>query len=309
MRAFEGPRRDPLKPKRPSWGKYEAPVAALMTAAECYDRATVPRQPACPIASTCATSRPAPRRWKAVGETEPTNARSAEPTLRKRSSDAQTPTPQSSLKLAVCRGCFTDLIMTRFAAVKHQRTVALAKEMNAAADEIVKLRNRAKWNKRDPAELRAEELQIREKFGLLEDTPLHDVTRRGARCYELRRATRGLVEQERAQRIAHRHLRQVGRALRQSRDGSLDRPISEPIRPCWLSAPQPNAAVKDRGLFRSRSPVPLFFLRGIGNGGFEHIFDRPRPPTSESLRSLGGVELLQGDELARTMSFLDVGVD
>jgi hypothetical protein len=31
---------------------------------------------------------------------------------------------------------------------------------------------------RDPAELRAEELEIREKFGLLEDTPLHDVTRR-----------------------------------------------------------------------------------------------------------------------------------
>ena len=72
--------------------------------------------------------------------------------------------------------------MTRFAAVKHQRTVALAKEMNAAADEIVKLRNQAKWNKRDPAELRAEELEIREKFGLLKDTPLHDVTRRGAHC-------------------------------------------------------------------------------------------------------------------------------
>jgi hypothetical protein len=33
--------------------------------------------------------------------------------------------------------------------------------------------------KRDPAELRAEELRIREKYGLLEDTELHDVTRRG----------------------------------------------------------------------------------------------------------------------------------
>jgi hypothetical protein len=69
--------------------------------------------------------------------------------------------------------------MTRFAAVK-QRTVALAKDMTAAADAIVKLRDHAQWNKRGPAELRAEELEIREKFGLLEDTPLHDVTRRGS---------------------------------------------------------------------------------------------------------------------------------
>jgi hypothetical protein len=52
--------------------------------------------------------------------------------------------------------------------------------MSAAADEIVKLRNHARWNNRDPAELRAEELAIREKFGLLEDTPLHEVTRRGS---------------------------------------------------------------------------------------------------------------------------------
>ena len=70
--------------------------------------------------------------------------------------------------------------MTRFAAVKHQRTVALANDMNAAADEIVKLRSRAQREKRDPADLRAEEAHIREKFGLLEDTPLHDVTRRGS---------------------------------------------------------------------------------------------------------------------------------
>ena len=46
-------------------------------------------------------------------------------------------------QVAVCSECLTDLIMTRFAAVKHQRTVALAKEMSAAADEIVKLRIRA----------------------------------------------------------------------------------------------------------------------------------------------------------------------
>jgi hypothetical protein len=65
-------------------------------------------------------------------------------------------------QVAVCSECLTDLIMTRFAAVKHQRTVALAKDMNAAADEIVKLRNHARWNERDPAELRAEELAIRE---------------------------------------------------------------------------------------------------------------------------------------------------
>jgi hypothetical protein len=65
-------------------------------------------------------------------------------------------------------------------AVKHQRTVALAEDMNAAADEIVKIRSRAQQEKRDPAALRAEELKIREKFGLLEDTPLWDVTTRGS---------------------------------------------------------------------------------------------------------------------------------
>jgi hypothetical protein len=70
--------------------------------------------------------------------------------------------------------------MARFAAVKHQRTVQLARDMTAAADEIVKLRNHGRWNNRDATELRAEELEIREKFGLLKDTPLHDVTRRGS---------------------------------------------------------------------------------------------------------------------------------
>ena len=50
----------------------------------------------------------------------------------------------------------------------------------AAADEIVKLRSCARREKRDRAELRPEELRIRAKFGLLEDTPLHDVTRRGS---------------------------------------------------------------------------------------------------------------------------------
>jgi hypothetical protein len=76
--------------------------------------------------------------------------------------------------------CLTDLITTRFAAVKHQRFVVLVKDMTSAADAIIKLRNHARWNNRDPAELRTEELAIREKFCLLEDTPLWDVTTRGS---------------------------------------------------------------------------------------------------------------------------------
>ena len=80
----------------------------------------------------------------------------------------------------VCNSCIADTIMTWFAAAKHQRTVQVAHDMNAAADEIVKLRSRTQREKRDSAELRAEELAIREKFGLLEGTPLRDVTRRGS---------------------------------------------------------------------------------------------------------------------------------
>ncbi len=49
---------------------------------------------------------------------------------------------------------------------------------SAAADEIVKRRSPVQHEKRDPAILRTEELDIREKFGLLEDRPLHDVTSR-----------------------------------------------------------------------------------------------------------------------------------
>jgi hypothetical protein len=98
--------------------------------------------------------------------------------------DAVTGCPDESgpvlWQVGVCNACIADTLMARFAAVKHQRIVALAKDMNAAADEIVKLRDHARLYQRDPAELRAEELQIREKFGLLEDTPLHDVTRRGS---------------------------------------------------------------------------------------------------------------------------------
>ena len=79
----------------------------------------------------------------------------------------------------VCDACIADTVMTRFAAVKHQRTVALAKDIGAAADDIVKLRSHARWNNRNRTELRAKELRVREKFGLLQDTPLHDVTRLG----------------------------------------------------------------------------------------------------------------------------------
>ena len=77
------------------------------------------------------------------------------------------------------------------------------------------------------------------------------------------RATRGLVEQERPQRSARRHLRQGGRARRQSQDGSLDWRLASQFAPRVLSTSQPNAAAKGRALFRSRSPVPLLFLLGI----------------------------------------------
>jgi hypothetical protein len=117
-----------------------------------------------------------PRRWKAVGgdRVHQCTFCGGEP----REAVVGCPDGDAPIRwqVAVCRECLT----TRFAAVKHQRTVALAKDMNAAADEIVKLRSRAQREKRDPAELRAKELAIREKFGLLEGTPLHDVTRRGS---------------------------------------------------------------------------------------------------------------------------------
>jgi hypothetical protein len=71
-------------------------------------------------------------------------------------------------QVAVCGPCLADIIMTRLAAVKHQRIAALAEDMTAAADAIVKLRNHVRWNNRDATEVRDEELAIREKFGLLE---------------------------------------------------------------------------------------------------------------------------------------------
>jgi hypothetical protein len=67
-------------------------------------------------------------------------------------------------QVGVCDDCLTDCVMRRFSE-KHQRTVALCKEMNAAADEIVMLRNNVWRTKLAPAELRVEDLRIREKHG------------------------------------------------------------------------------------------------------------------------------------------------
>ena len=78
MRAFEGQRavlREPPKAKHPSLGQIRA-SSSRPAAAECYYWATVPREPACPIANS-ATSRPASADGKQSGETESTNARSA----------------------------------------------------------------------------------------------------------------------------------------------------------------------------------------------------------------------------------------
>jgi hypothetical protein len=83
-------------------------------------------------------------------------------------------------QVAVCGPCLADTVMTRSAAVKHRRIVALTKDMSSAADAIVKLRDHARWSNRDLAELHAKELAIREKCGLLEGAPLHHVTRRGS---------------------------------------------------------------------------------------------------------------------------------
>jgi hypothetical protein len=82
-------------------------------------------------------------------------------------------------QVGVCNACIADTIRTRFAAVKHQRIVALAKDMNGRGCDRQASRPGSMGQAR-PAELRAEELAIREKFGLLEDTPLWDVTTRGS---------------------------------------------------------------------------------------------------------------------------------
>jgi hypothetical protein len=91
-----------------------------------------------------------PRQWKVVGGDRvetctfcgggPTEAVVGSP-------DDDAPLPW---QVAVCGPCLADTVMTRFAAVKHQRIVALAKDMSAAADEIVKLRDHARWNNPTP---------------------------------------------------------------------------------------------------------------------------------------------------------------
>jgi hypothetical protein len=78
--------------------------------------------------------------------------------------------------------------MRRFSEVKHERIRQLGLDMVNAASEIVEARRRVRWETREQDEggkaaaakkLRAEELEIRAKFGLLEDTKLYDSARRG----------------------------------------------------------------------------------------------------------------------------------
>jgi hypothetical protein len=82
------------------------------------------------------------------------------------------------LQVGICDDCLTDCVMRRFSEVKHQRVAQLARDTYFAA-EIVKLRDQARRDERDPpnCELRTRD---RAKRGLPEDTPLHDVTRRAS---------------------------------------------------------------------------------------------------------------------------------
>ena len=52
-----------------------------------------------------------------------------------------------------------------------------AKDMSAERTRSSSFAVELGAKQRDPAELRAEELAIREKFGLFQNTPLHDLTR------------------------------------------------------------------------------------------------------------------------------------
>ena len=130
-------------------------------------------------------------------------------------------------QVAVCSECPTDLIVARFATVKHQRTVALAKDMSAAADEIVKLRYHARVKSATPPNCAPRSSRSGKSLVCLKTRRFTTSLAGDPRCCD--RAPRGLVEQERPQGIAHRHLRQVARALRQSRDRSSHSPIGEPI--------------------------------------------------------------------------------
>jgi hypothetical protein len=78
------------------------------------------------------------------------------------------------LRVATAHGVGRERLLSRR---RRARTpigfLILARDFHLQQDEIDR-------KKRDPAELRPEELRIREKFGLLEDTPVRDVTRRGS---------------------------------------------------------------------------------------------------------------------------------
>jgi hypothetical protein len=120
-----------------------------------------------------------PRQWKVVGGDRvetctfcgggPTEAVVGSP-------DDDAPLPW---QVAVCGPCLADTVMTRFAAVKHQHRGASQRHERGRGRDRQASRS-CPMEQPDSAELRAEELEIREKFGLLEDTPLHNVTRRGS---------------------------------------------------------------------------------------------------------------------------------
>jgi hypothetical protein len=131
---------------------------------------------------------PGPRRWKAVGGDRVTQCTfcGGGPT------EAVVGCPDGDApilwQVAVCRECLTDLIMTRFAAVKHQRTVALAKDMNAAADEIVKLRNQARRDKPTPPNCAPKNRTSEKSSGFWKTRNCTTSPEAAARCYSPHRA-------------------------------------------------------------------------------------------------------------------------
>ena len=150
-------------------------------------------------------------------------------------------------------------------------TVALAKDMNAAAMRSSSFAVGLSAKSATPPNCAPRSLRSGKSSGSWRTRHCTTSPDAAARCYELRRAARGLVEQERPQRIAHP--RQVGRALRQSRHGSLDRPIGEPVRRLVRCPPAPKCRRQRLSLlsfsFARSSSVSI---GGIGNGRFEHAF-------------------------------------
>ena len=109
-----------------------------------------------------------PREWKVVGG-DRVGTRSAAADLLRPWLAGLDEGPPVPWQVAVCGPCLADTIMTRFATVKHQRTVALAKDMNAAADEIVKLRSRAQRESATPPNCAPKKNEPEKSSGLLED--------------------------------------------------------------------------------------------------------------------------------------------